>query len=444
MKKEMLNTSARNRTLKQGWIIQSVESVCLRITSGGTPSRKEPSFFANGEILWVKSSELKDYYIRNTSEKITKAALDNSSAKLLPRNTVLIALYGDGRTITSLGILPGQAACNQACCAVICDDNLCYFKFMFYSLKYHREELIALATGASQRNLSGKLIRSFAIAVPPLQTQLKIASILSAYDDLIENNTRRIAILEEMSQRLYKEWFVNFKFPGHETAKFVDSTLGMIPEGWRVLPLKDVSSKIGSGATPKGGKNSYRKSGISLIRSLNVYDNHFEFKDLAYISEKQATQLDNVRIEKYDVLLNITGASVARCCIVPSSLIPARVNQHVAIIRVIPDMANPFFLLNTINNEHHKQQILALAQGGATREALTKETICNYKIVLPEFSLLREYGLIAADLFGLSETLQRKNQNLRKTRDMLLPKLISGELDVENLDIDTGEAFVES
>jgi type I restriction enzyme S subunit len=281
------------------------------------------------------------------------------------------------------------------------------------------------------------------ISLPSRSVQRKTASILSSYDDLIENNTRRIAILEAMAQAIYREWFVEFRFPGHEKVKLVDSLMGEIPAGWEITPLKRITTKIGSGATPRGGKEAYKSSGITLIRSLNIYDYQFDHDGLAYIDADQAAQLDNVVVEKRDILLNITGASVARCCMVPSYLLPARVNQHVAIIRVNTKTCDPFYVLNTINNERHKRQILALAQGGATREALTKDTISNYEIVLPPLKILKAYSEVVTSLFDQRELLQRKNNCLRTTRDVLLPKLISGHLGVDELDIDIGAAVTE-
>jgi type I restriction enzyme S subunit len=312
-------------------------------------------------------------------------------------------------------------------------------QWLYYFLHYDLERLIGFAGGTAQKNLLLRDLRAFSIALQPLPTQHKIASILSAYDDLIENNTRRITILEAMAQAIYREWFVEFRFPGHEKVKLVDSPLGKIPEGWEITPLKRITTKIGSGATPRGGKEAYKSSGITLIRSLNIYDYHFDHDGLAYIDDDQAAQLDNVVVEKRDILLNITGASVARCCMVPSYFLPARVNQHVAIIRVNTEACDPFYVLNTINNERHKRQILALAQGGATREALTKDTISNYEIVLPPLKIVKEYSEVVTALFDQRELLQRKNNCLRTTRDLLLPKLISGQLDVEDLDIETGE-----
>jgi len=320
------------------------------------------------------------------------------------------------------------------------DPFLLYYWFLSPSGK---AQLQKCTIGSSQQAYTIVQLKEMEIQIPPLPTQRKIASILSAYDDLIENNTRRIAILEEMAQAIYREWFVNFHFPGHANVKLVDSPLGQIPEGWGVTKLKEITTKIGSGATPRGGKNAYKESGITLIRSLNVYDYNFQEKGLVFIDDDQAGQLDNVAVEKHDILLNITGASVARCCMVRSHLLPARVNQHVAIIRTDKDTADPFYVLSAINSEHHKKHLLALAQGGATREALTKTTIQNFELVLPDPRTLAAFSEVVGGMFDQREILHRKNENLRTARDLLLPKLISGQLDVEDLDIDVGEPLEE-
>ncbi|MBA3651555.1 MAG: restriction endonuclease subunit S [Chthoniobacterales bacterium] len=177
---------------------------------------------------------------------------------------------------------------------------------------------------------------------------------------------------------------------------------------WPLRRLKDITSKIGSGATPRGGKNGYKAEGISLIRSLNVYDFSFTDKNLAFIDDEQAAQLDNVTVENWDILLNITGASVARCCLVPKRILPARVNQHVAIVRVHPQIADAKFVLYCINSLHFKSRLLALAQGGATREALTKTTIEDFEVPQPPHLLQRRIGCILSAYDELMENCQRR------------------------------------
>jgi len=298
-----------------------------------------------------------------------------------------------------------------------------FVSFFLRQLNFGTKNAAGAVPGVNRNHLHAMDVR-----IPSLSVQRRIAGILSAYDELIENNQRRIKILEEMARSLYREWFVFFRFPGHDKVRMVPSPLGPIPQGWEVVTLKDVTNKIGSGATPRGGKEAYKTEGIRLIRSLNVYDYRFEFSNLAFIDEAQAAELDNVTVATRDILLNITGASVARCCMVPSYLMPARVNQHVAIVRSDPGRADPHYVLDTINSDQNKQQLLALAQGGATREALTKETIENFPVMLPPRPLLDKYGNCAGSLHAQKETLQHQTENLRRTRDLLLPRLLSGQL----------------
>ena len=162
---------------------------------------------------------------------------------------------------------------------------------------------------------------------------------------------------------------------------------------WKTALLKDVTSKIGSGATPKGGKESYQNEGIALIRSMNVHDGKFVYKDLAYITDEQARLLDNASVEEEDVFINITGASVARSCIVPRHLIPARVNQHVAIIRCISSVVNPTFINNMFLNTSYKRYLLNIGEsGGATRQAITKQQLEMMTIILPPLDLQNQFA----------------------------------------------------
>ncbi|MBK1640440.1 hypothetical protein CKO12_00795 [Chromatium okenii] len=184
--------------------------------------------------------------------------------------------------------------------------------------------------------------------------------------------------------------------------------MSQINSNWSVVKLKSITSKIGSGATPRGGQNSYQSKGISLIRSLNVYDFSFSEKNLAFLDEKQAKELNNVIVSKNDILLNITGASVARCCMANAKFLPARVNQHVAIIRVRPELADSRFVLFSINSPYLKSKLLSLAQGGATREALTKTTIENFEIPLPPLPIQTRIAEILSAYDDLIENNQRR------------------------------------
>lgn len=184
-------------------------------------------------------------------------------------------------------------------------------------------------------------------------------------------------------------------------------------EGWKTAKLKDCCTKIGSGATPRGGKEAYFDEGpFALIRSQNVLDFFFSYNGLAFIDKDQAAQLSNVEVKENDVLLNITGDSVARVCQVPSELLPARVNQHVSIIRVDQTKLIPEFLKYYLLNPKFKNHMLGLASVGGTRNALTKGMIEDFEIDLPPLGTQRRIATILSALDEKIELNRQTNQTL--------------------------------
>jgi type I restriction enzyme S subunit len=183
---------------------------------------------------------------------------------------------------------------------------------------------------------------------------------------------------------------------------------------WKEYFLKEITSKIGSGATPKGGKESYYQSGISLIRSQNVLDFEFSINGLAFIDAKQAEELKNVVVKKNDILLNITGDSVARVCKVPDDILPARVNQHVSIIRIKEDVANSNFIFYYLLNPICKRKLLQTASDGATRNALTKSHIENLSVIIPSLSEQKQIADVLSCLDAKIENLRRQNETLEQ------------------------------
>ena len=175
---------------------------------------------------------------------------------------------------------------------------------------------------------------------------------------------------------------------------------------WKEVRLGDVCSKIGSGATPSGGKEAYKGGDYHLIRSQNVLDFAFSKDGLASINDEQANKLKNVEIIQGDVLLNITGDSVARCCIVPSEILPARVNQHVAIIRPRKEKLDNNYLLYYL--QYNKRQLLQIASAGATRNAITKAMIEN--LILPCPKSLEDQRRIASILSSLDRKIELNNK----------------------------------
>jgi len=400
-----------------------IGELCSRITSGGTPSRAKPEYFCTQQEghRWVKSKELLDCVITDTEEHITDQGLQKSSAKYLPEKTVLVAMYG--ANVGQLGWLRYPATVNQAICGLVVDPLKANFRYVYYALLATREGLIAKAQGAAQQNLNQDAIKSFEIPSPDLPTQRRIASILSAYDDLIENNTRRIAILEEMARRIYEEWFVRFRFPGHEQVKMVESELGLIPEGWKIVSLGDVSA-----------------INAKSIRPANAPD-EILYIDIASVVPGAITQKQPYRFSEAPGRARrvVQNGDVIWSCVRPNRRSYALVLQPEPTLiastgfAVLSAKSVPYSYLYFSVTTDDFVGFLTNHATGAAYPAVTASTFESAQLLMPQAEVADRFHSIAAPLLDLSETLKRKNANLRATRDLLLPKLISGELDVSTL-----------
>jgi type I restriction enzyme S subunit len=249
------------------------------------------------------------------------------------------------------------------------------------------------ATGANLPRLSPSALAEFKIPLPPLPEQRRIAEILDKADALRAKRRAVLAQLDTLTQSIFLDMF------GDPATN---------PKGWPQVPIGDHASKIGSGATPRGGEESYKAAGITLIRSMNVRDGAFLRDGLAFIDDEQAAQLEGVAVETDDVLLNITGASVARVCRAPADVLPARVNQHVAIIRPTATF-NPHFLEQCLLSPSVKERLLKIARAGATREAITKSAIEQLRVIRPPRDL---QDLFAARVAASEETYRQMRATL--------------------------------
>ena len=212
----------------------------------------------------------------------------------------------------------GKALLNQHIFKVMFDKAEIDKNYFVYAVRQKLDEMGRKTHGATMKHIVKKDFDATQIPYPSLEEQSEIAANLDKVSNVIENRKQELQLLDTLIKARFVEMFGN----------------PVINEKrWRQKSLGEITTKIGSGATPKGGKGAYQEEGITLIRSMNVHNGLFEYRELAHISDEQAAKLDNVAIEENDVLLNITGASVARSCVVPNKILPARVNQHVCIIR---------------------------------------------------------------------------------------------------------------
>ncbi len=245
------------------------------------------------------------------------------------------------------------------------------------------------------------------LPVPDIEKQRKI---VKAYKTI----TDRIALKQKINDNLVSTLQIIYK------KMFLESQNTYITK-----PLADLCSKIGSGATPKGGKAAYFDKGISLIRSMNVFDYFFSYPELAHISQIQANALANVEIQQADVLFNITGVSVTRCCVVPDDVLPARVNQHVMIIRPYKGKNMSYYIMCTLCTSENKAKLLGIGQSGSTREAINKQELGRFEIPVPSDEELERFGEIATKIYALIFSNTNEIRMLCDMKDTLLTKLSS-------------------
>ena len=245
------------------------------------------------------------------------------------------------------------------------------------------------------------------IPVPEIGEQRKIVEAYKIVEDRIELKRKINDNLVATLSTVYKELFAdaNTHFPK--------------------VPLQKICSKIGSGATPKGGKTAYISEGISLIRSTNVFDFNFEYDELAHINQSQADALANVIVKPNDILFNITGVSVARCCMVPDNVLPARVNQHVMIIRPIKGETMSYYIMFTLCSADNKAKLLGIGQSGSTREAINKQELESFEIPLPDDATLSQFGTAAKSIYEHIHVNVNETRALDEVKKVLLMQLSS-------------------
>jgi type I restriction enzyme S subunit len=290
-----------------------------------------------------------------------------------------------------------------------------------------QDRLRQRATGTTVLGIKQRELRQVLVPLPPLQVQRKIGAILSAYDDLIDNNNQRIKILEEMAQRIYREWFVDFRYPGYEEVPLTESVLGPIPAGWTVRPLAHITATVTRGVSPKYGEDSQRL----VINQKCIRDGRLNLA----LGRRHHTDVPiSKMLQRGDVLVNSTGVGtlgrVAQVLFEPSDL---TVDSHVTIVRPEPAEVTADFLgLTMLARE---AELAAMGVGSTGQTELNRSGLAGLLITVAPRHLQETFAVAVGPLRSLAVTLATSTVNLHNTRDLLLPRLVSGEVDVTDLEI---------
>lgn len=416
----------------KGWQEDKITNLCDKIFSGGTPNTKNPEFW-NGEFNWLSSGETRNKFIGSTEKSITSAGVKNSSTRLALKGDLVMACAGQGHTRGQISFCLIDTYVNQSITTLRANKTLLSELFLFYCLSSRYQYLRDLSGSNSIRgSITCPMLGGIKIKYPALETQQKIATILSNYDNLIENNEKRIKILEKMAKLIYEEWFIKFRFSGHEKIKMIDggTEFGKIPEGWNRGKLKNLYNFLPGFAYLSKDFKKDGKFGLIKIKNL---DN--SFVDIENV-DKLDVEKEKFKLFGGDLLLAMTGAKIGKIGLIPNVSRPIYLNQRVGKFVHNNKLITNNFLIYTIAKSYLFQKYIKnISLSSSAQPNISGSQIEDYPMILPSEHILIKFNDIVEPLFELFLRLQQKNQNLRKTRDLLLPKLISGEIDVSKLEI---------
>lgn len=387
------------------------------IHSGGTPSTRESSYWG-GKIKWLSSGETGQRFISDTVDKITEEGVKNSSTKLAPKGNIVIACAGQGKTRGQTSYLLDDMYINQS---VIALETNAYVLplYLFYNLSSRYEELRGGSDASSTRgSITTTLLKNLSFKYPDLPTQQSIVDILFGYDSLIEANNRRIELLEQTAQELYKEWFVRFRFPGYENVQFQDG----FPKSWIIKRLADYG-RTETGKTPSTEIAENYGEEMMFVKTPDMHGNMFIIQTEDMLSERGHSTQPKKLLPANSIMVSCIGTAG----VVSINARPAHTNQQINSI-ILNNPNELEWLYHTCKSL--KETIELFGATGATMTNLSKGKFEKLKVVDPGEDLILVYHNKVKPLFDEIKSLMYQNQNLAAQRDMLLPRLMSGKLEV--------------
>jgi len=326
----------------------------------------------------------------------------------LKRGDIVYGRRGDIGRRALITVRQSGWLCGTGCIRISLSDSVLDPGFLYYYLGQPNviEWIYNQAIGATLPNLNTAIIRSIPIEYPPLPTQRKIAANLSAYDDLIENNTRRIKILKEMAQALYREWFVHFRFPGHEKVRMVDSPLGRIPEGWEAATLDKVIRFQNGRAVEVDDQGKFPLYGSNGVIGKTI-DSRYH---------------NGIVIGRVGAYCGSTFCCKSEFCASDNTIVAQAISEDLLCTELI------YYILKNID--------LGRNASGSAQPLLTQNVLKKIPVLIPDNIANKVFKNFLKSVNDEIINLYDRINNLQLTRDCLLPKLISGEFDVSDLDIE--------
>lgn len=424
-----------------------MEKICRRISEigtvvgGGTPSTKNPDYWG-GDIPWISPKDLTDYksvYISRGENFLTEKGL-KSGTRLLPKNTLL---FSSRAPIGYVALAANPICTNQGFKSIVCDEKQVVPLYLYYYMKANLDYIKLFGTGATFPEISGKTMGKIKVEIfKNLDVQHRIASILSTYDTLIENNTKRIRLLEKMAENLYKEWFVRFRFLGHENMEMENSKYGKLPKTFEIVKMNEVFDYYIGGGWGEEERSEGFPEEASVIRGAdfpNIW--HYDVSSCPKRYHK-AKNYKARQLEDGDIIMEISGGTseqpVGRTVLVTEDLLERFPNKRLIcasfckLIRLKKDVVSPYYFYYWMKFLYDTRII--------DRFQLQSTGIINFKfepflrrgdVVLPPKEVMLAFEKQVSLCHKEMNQLAKQNFLLARQRDLLLPRLMSGKLEVK-------------
>jgi type I restriction enzyme S subunit len=397
-----------------------------------------PAFRVEHGIPFVNAGHLVDGHIRfDDMDYITEEHFSRLGGGKVRDRDILLCIRGSLGRVAIAG--PGDVPAAIASSLMILRPKPAIdaaFLLFFLSSSAGQAMVAARDNGAAQPNVGARDVAELRVPLPPLSTQRKIAAILSAYDDLIENNRRRIALLEQMAQAIYREWFVHFRYPGHEDDEFVDSPLGRIPAGWHVRPVEELAAVV------RG--RSYRKHEL-------VEEGGVPFINLKCMQRGGGFRRDGLKryagpfkpeqvTSAGDIVLAVTDLTQAREILARATLVPRLSEEYgvisLDVVRLVPRNSEDRIPLFAVLRYSDLAVRVKEHANGSTVLHLSPDHVAAASIIWPAERVRRRAADLLGSMYSLCDELSDATDRLASIRDLLQPKLVTGAIDVSKLNLD--------
>ena len=387
--------------------VVTLGSLCKSVVSGGTPKSTISDYY-NGGIPWLNTKEVHSNRIYKTEKTISELGLQNSSAKWIPSCCIIVAMYGATAGNIAINFVP--LTTNQACCNLQIDETKADYRYVYYYLKANYTKLASLANGGAQQNLNAKLIKDFSVVLPSLQVQSNIADILWSVDDKIELNNKINENLEQQAQALYLNLFVD-----------------NADREWKQGTISDLGLVVGGSTPSKSKPEYYAENGIAWITPKDLSVNKSKYishgaNDITELGLKNSS----ASIMPAGTVLFSSRAPIGYIAIAAGEV---TTNQGFKSVVPKPEIGTPFvyYFLK------HNLPIIEGMAAGSTFKEVSSNTMKNVPAGIPDTETLFKFNDFCKPLFAQQKILEEQNQSLAALRDSILPKLMSGQIDLRTL-----------